>query len=250
MARKNKSSPSQPSRRRRDRKYRPKEPDPTWMERLGSWNEVDPVDWGTPLGSKPTFRLSSEHVKVHERQYRVDQLHEIVPFWRDGVAAAEVGEEGGKWEEFYEKLDERAKNDENSWAVTDDPWGWNVEPGKEGDPPPWDAPADNPWDPPPAWDWGEAAAEPADPQPIVGWGDPSPARSRVSSVKPISQPKVDSWSKPSHNKHRRSNKSSDHRSLKAFVDRLAEDDRTSPERKQLLHKFSIVGTLADLRLFE
>lgn len=250
--------PPQP-RKKRDKKrksHNSRANQRNWMERLDAWHQVDAVDWGTPIDS--AYQPTPATVKVYEHQSRVDRLHDIVPFWRDGVLAAEAGEELGKWEEFYKKLDERPAVDDCDWPMpNDDPWGWNMEPKKDGeDPASWGAPApDDPWSTPaPAWGWGEPVAEPADPQPAVGWGDPSPLRSRASSVKPISQPKSnhfdnwDAWSKQSRKKHRQKNNGVDRRDLRSFVDKLAHDEHTTPERKQLLNQFYTVSSLVNTSL--
>ncbi|KAK7694797.1 hypothetical protein QCA50_001985 [Cerrena zonata] len=244
------SSPPKPSRQpRKSRAQKRKTHDSrrNWQERVDAWHQVDAADWGSPYDSG--FNPSIAQVRVYEHQSRVDRLRDVVPFWRDGVAAAEAGEETGKWEEFYKKLDEQPTVDDNNWPTAmDDPWGWTVDPKKDGEDP-WATPAKDAWNAPtPTWGWGEPPAEPEHPQPAGGWGDLCPLLSPTPSLKPISQPKSnhfensDAWSKQSRNKHQQKNGGVNPRKLRSFVDKLVRDDHASPERKELLHQFCVLPT--------
>ncbi|EGO30915.1 hypothetical protein SERLADRAFT_376182 [Serpula lacrymans var. lacrymans S7.9] len=69
--------------------------------------------------------LTSEGLRAQERQTHVDHVHEMVPFWRKAVEAAERGEVL-KLEEFLDRLEARGP-----WGTFDDIWGAQPGTGKD-----------------------------------------------------------------------------------------------------------------------
>lgn len=98
-------------------------------------NVDDREMWGPPQGSwvmlEEDPQLTMAELKERTRQVHVDQVRDMVPFWIQGVIAAEKGE-SHKLEEF---LDTLAAQDRWGISGIDDPWGPSIGP--------W--PADHPW---------------------------------------------------------------------------------------------------------
>ncbi|CCM05179.1 uncharacterized protein FIBRA_07388 [Fibroporia radiculosa] len=65
-----------------------------------------------------------------ERQGRVDRLRDLIPFWQDGVLAAERGEEAGRMEEFLERLEDEW-NRTDGYCGQDGNDGWGRDTGEE-----------------------------------------------------------------------------------------------------------------------
>lgn len=135
---------------------------------FNAWNQVaDQSGWSKVEDS--TSYLDPKNV---EQQGRVDGLGALIPFWIEGVHAAERGEEVMKMEQFYDELDahnttswdwgeEKKRSDGwgsgcNDWGVSGDTGGWDAPVDTGG----WDAPPDpTGWGAPGGWDqqpsgWG------------------------------------------------------------------------------------------------
>ncbi|KAH9937066.1 uncharacterized protein B0H18DRAFT_950047 [Fomitopsis serialis] len=58
-----------------------------------------------------------------DHYYRDDKMPDYIPFWRDGVMAAERGEQVGKMEDFLERLDHNIRK---RVGLVDDEWGGDI----------------------------------------------------------------------------------------------------------------------------
>lgn len=137
-------------------------------------NVDDREMWDPPQGSwvmpEEDPQLTIAELKERTRQVHVDQVRDMVPFWIQGVAAAEKGETH-RLEEF---LDTLAAQDRWGISGIDDPWGPSIGPwpadhpwgevvpkvgkvGNEAEPTPWGKASNDPW----GWGAGVASTESA-----------------------------------------------------------------------------------------
>ncbi|KAI0076230.1 hypothetical protein K474DRAFT_1708297 [Panus rudis PR-1116 ss-1] len=120
--------------RPRKRINKPKEPStpspPPPVE--DNWFQIDNSGWLNPQKPDPW------NAKAWEYQGRVDRVTDFIPFWLEGVQAAEAGQEMKKMEEFYNRYDDltldyhawgdeeannRKENDGGWGAGQDEGWG-------------------------------------------------------------------------------------------------------------------------------
>jgi len=101
---------------------------------------------------------------------RADKMPDFIPFWRDGVTAAERGEEIGKMEDFLERLDHDIRK---RVGLVDDQWGGDIGLNMWGD-----SPAPNAWGAQEqqkplmrAKEWGRGKADWDAPDTGEGWGE-------------------------------------------------------------------------------
>ena len=182
-----------------------------WDPPQGSWD---------PLEEDP--QLTTAELKERTRQVHVDQVRDMVPFWIQGVAAAEKGETH-RLEEF---LDTLAAQDRWGISGIDDPWGPSIGP--------W--PADHPWgevvpkvgnirNEPEPTRWGKVSGDP------WGWG------AGVASTESVH---VDN-KKGGHQRNKEEPKGlkgkKGRRDAFTFVEDIARKQAANAERKRKMHDF-------------
>lgn len=191
-------------------------------------NVDDREMWDPPQGSwvmlEEDPQLTTAELKERTRQVHVDQVRDMVPFWIQGVVAAEKGETH-RLEEF---LDTLAAQDRWGISGIDDPWGPSIGP--------W--PADHPWGEvvPKVWNvrnepqpspWGKVSSDP--------WG----CGTGVASTESVHA---------DHKKgnHQRNQERTKGKSLKGkqgrrdaftFVEDIARKQAANAERKREMHDF-------------
>lgn len=174
----------------------------------------------------------------------------------DGVSAAGAGTEAKPWEEFYNKLDFDEQVAAGNWPVPmDDPWARIMEPGEDrkelasrGI-----LEVDDPWIN--EWGWGKVGASVV-PQPTVGQGNPCSLQNQTfpATWAAINNPKskpsgfTDAWIKCVEKKSHKKDASVINQDLLSFVDELAHAQWISPERKDLLDQFCVVGILIEVSI--
>ncbi|KAK7059103.1 hypothetical protein VNI00_001728 [Paramarasmius palmivorus] len=85
------------------------------------WNPVQTTweSWNQPIEDDPP--LTKDAMKEREHRYFADQVDDIVPFWIQGVEAAERGGQVSKLSEFLESLENR--HNSNVWPPhVHNPW--------------------------------------------------------------------------------------------------------------------------------
>ncbi|CAL1695529.1 unnamed protein product [Somion occarium] len=223
------------------------------FEVVDNWCQMDFSGWEKPYKPDPANSKGWEH------QDHVDRLRDLVPFWRDGVLAAEAGQEVTKMEEFYRRFDNEEANTTPSWGETGQrgwesnwandnmdgqAWGEVINDG-------WGEAVNDGWGEVAHDGWGTPAVHPASP-----WGAASPRRSRASSAKPVSQPRSNNTamssdriakSRPPPNPNQHGAADEGPLDVSSFVEKMALEDNASPERKQLLHRFYAMPTHEKLK---
>ena len=216
-----------------------------------------------PRGDAAAWNVPEDHNTAWDSWGRVDKMSDYIPFWRDGVQAAERGESVAKMEDFMDRLDReiRERNrSANQWGkdVGLDMWGGAPMPATNAwgaqhqDKPTWEV-AEK-WDGPESgwgdsgvgngwgagggdtWDdaggWGVVPdKEPSIPDP---WGPPQCDWGAWGvSTATESSGKLDSTSPE---KTRRDN------SLCMFVEKVVQEEAASPAKRERLRQFSQVGS--------
>lgn len=226
--------------------------------------EKDMQSW-LPLGGDPaSWDIPEDQNTSWDSWGRVDKMCDYIPFWRDGVQAAERGEKVAKMEDFLERLDReiRERNrSANQWGkdLGLDMWGGaapvpNAWGAQHQEKPSWEATEQ--WDGPESG-WGDSAGaangwgvaggdtwhddaggwgvvpdkEPSGPDP-TGWGVPEGdwggwgvSTATESSGKP---------GPTSADKHRGD------KHLWMFVEKVVQEEAASPAKRERLRVFSQV----------
>jgi hypothetical protein len=173
-----------------------------------------------------------DELKARTRQVHVDQVRDMVPFWRKAVEAAEKGEVL-RLEDFLEKL-----ASQDRWGIPglDDPWGPSIGP--------W--PADHPW--------GAAAVEAVEADPwgkvdddpwgkVADWGGDEDSTLSIHADRTVSDRKWNrGWGKNSGKAKGRKNRSrgddkAQHQDPYMFVENIARQQSVNAERKRRMHDF-------------
>ncbi|PCH33756.1 hypothetical protein WOLCODRAFT_160324 [Wolfiporia cocos MD-104 SS10] len=141
--------------------------------------------WKAEAAPSPLFDL-----KEWEKQGRVDSLKDFVPFWREGVMAAERGEEAGRMEDYFARVDEQW----NKRRAEQEAGGWGGDLGVEiwggdgwGDAPAWDTAGwgwDGAADKPDRWGAGKAGwgvSTPTASDRVHGWNGENPCPNDAAS---------------------------------------------------------------------
>ena len=193
--------------------------------------------------------------KAWEQQGKVDRLRDLIPFWRDGVSAAEKGREVAKMEDFLHRLDEEERNGiwqtkNNGWGkdLGEDVWGpANRRPDARGS-----RPSDNgaAWDPagPGGWNtgrrWGSDSGHGWEPpaaeqgwsgvQDNAGWGVAAGgAVPRSEGISPRSEDTSASAAAAWHE--------GEPGDSWTFVEEIARQEAASHERRRDMHEFYAVS---------
>jgi len=219
------------------------------IEVIDDWNHHDISGWLAP--SKPPDDPTL--LKSWEQQGRVDRLRDLIPFWRDGVMAAESGGEVAKLEDFLQCLEEEEQS--GTWQTKNNGWGKDMGediwgPAKRGGG--WDSPRqDNAWRSggEEGWGgndghggWGSPAGVndwAAEAQDEAGWGDAvdhSPVTVPLPS-EDTSPSAADVWSRQHGKKSTRTPGDS-----WSFVEEVARQEEASFERRRSMHEFYAMPT--------
>lgn len=208
--------------------------------KVDTWKQDD-SGWYVDITPDP------EHQRAWEQQGRVDQLKDMIPFWLEGVMAAERGEEAGRMEEFLERLEEQWKG-LNEWGLpADDGWGhdtgenvWGVNnwaaaheawmPGAT-----WDIP-EEPQEEPVQSVWGKQAS--GWDQPNQAWGEQASGWDQPDQAWGASTPWSDKSGTERETKSRpRRTHNGENREAWQFVERVATKVEANAEQRQRMHQF-------------
>lgn len=200
------------------------------------WNPppLDAAAWDAPI--EEDLPLTVEEMKMRESQLRVDHLHEMVPFWKRSMEAAERGEIL-RLEEFLETMQEKSHpwlNAENPWQYAHSGGGWDNW-GPQGKDTGWSVSVDaNGWG---AGDYAE------------GWGK-STASSNGSRIRTESSTKKRKSTKPSLKTATSPKESRNNVRLNpnmadsyTFVEKIAAQVAADAERKKRMHAFYQVSSI-------
>lgn len=210
--------------------------------------------WLPPGGDAAAWDIPEDQNTAWDIYGRVDKMSDYIPFWRDGIQAAERGEEVAKMEDFMERLDReiRERNrsaNTNQWGkdLGLDMWG-----GGDTSPNAWGAQDQEK----PSWE----AAEQWD-GPESGWGDSSVANGWavaggdawdnaggwgvVPDKEPMSGPDPTGWASTATESSGKpqspsADKSHDDDNLGVFVEKVVQEEAASPAKSEQLRKFSQV----------
>ncbi|KAH8102429.1 hypothetical protein BXZ70DRAFT_780489 [Cristinia sonorae] len=264
----NSSATKQPKRSRRPRhdaattkpnskRARKQSSDRGKLEVLDDWNQQDISGWLAP-SAPPEDPMQ---FKAWEQQGRVDRLREMIPFWREGVIAAHKGGEVAKLEDFLRRLEEEEKKswEAGGWGndVGEDVWGpsgrdqndgWAVPPSGAGRG--WDSVEDEGWGPAGQQGWVSPAAEQGwvgAEQDEAAWGNatdyPVTAARRPDGNQGHSEDtSASAWGG-------RRNKTSGRKrgDSWAFVEKVAQQEDASSDRRQSMHEFYAMPTQEKLK---
>jgi len=236
------------SKPKREKPRRPGTPQLDHLEVVDGWNQADFSGWGRPLS--PGGEAQVWGSPSHDPPSHLDRLRDLVPFWRDGVAAAEEGLEATRFEDFFRRLDEEEAK--NGWGY--DAEGWGKELGVQVWGPPvnpdmWNAKPDaTPWGPPveprrPNWTkkWPTADDRVIQPDLLhLEASDNTPGSDEA--WKPGEPRQGDNAPHP--NAARTSDDGSPDRRVESwnFVENVARSEDASPERTEVMHKFYAMPT--------
>lgn len=224
--------------------------------------EKDMQAW-LPRGDAAAWDVPEDYNTSWDSWGRVDKMSDYIPFWRDGVQAAERGEKVAKMEDFLERLDReiRERNrSANQWGKdlgldmwggggpTPNAWGaqhqekptWEAAEKWDGPESGWgDSGVGNGWGVPggDAWaddagGWGVVPDKESSGPDQTGWGVPEcdwgewgPSTATESSGKLGSAP---------------ADKARGDNDLCMFVEKVAQEEAASPAKRERLRKFSQV----------
>lgn len=198
------------------------------------WNPHPQGTWVMPEDDTP---LTFEELKTRARQVHVDQVRDMVPFWMQGVRAAEKGEVL-RMEDFLEKMAA-----EDRWGVNgvDDPWGPSIGP--------W--PSDHPWGaavPPIEADpWADIEKDPWGKVDQDPWGKMSGWGAEEDSTLSAHVDRSVSHRKGNHQRNKggakgkgkkgKVNGKTKPRDTFLFVEDIARQQAVDADRKQRMHEF-------------
>ncbi|KAI0788532.1 hypothetical protein C8Q75DRAFT_807743 [Abortiporus biennis] len=207
----------------------------------GCWEPVDLYAW------EPAPKPTPANFKAWEQQTRVDRLHLFVPYWREGIVAADEGRDPPTMEQFfiqYPDPDEEYRSWPvvSGWQNADDNEGWgNANDNDDG----WGvAEADNIWakeavnddaengwgDVPEYSGWGIAKND--------GWPQEDMKQPAVLQNEPV---RSDETSRSDPWKDELRTQTLYHEDPYSFVEDIARREAASPERKEFMHRFYAVG---------
>jgi len=210
------------------------------------WNPQPKESWVMPEDDTP---LTVDELKARTRQVHVDQVRDMVPFWRKGVEAAEKGEVL-RLEDFLEKL---AAEDRWGVADVDDPWGPSIGP--------W--PADHPWGAAVAGGqadtWGKVADSPwgkADPWgKVADWAVDDDSTLSMHVDRSVSRHEEHRRNKSGAKGKGKKNRVRDHgkpgrQDPHMFVEDIARQQAVDAERKRRMHDFYEMPTQDKVKKIE
>lgn len=216
-----------------------------WLEQQANPWVAKPVE----LDKSAPF----ESLRSFENMDHVDKLRDLVPFWRDGVMAAERGEEAGRMEDFLERLEEEWKRS-HAWGKSGDD-GWGMDTGAElwGFTAGWDVPANNQGARTPAWGAQQKKRDDQGWAPVgAAWVMSSETASEKMSVSSHGGQRrnIPSWSarrgKQAKDRSRDVPEGEDWK----FVETVAQKEAATAEQTKRMHEFFEMPTQTKLQKIE
>lgn len=223
-----KTSPKKGGKRNKKRPVKSPQPVAKLFEGI-SWNPVDISGWVAPP------KVSTPNVKGWEVQDRVDRLHLLVPYWREGVEVALSGGEPKKMEEFYQGHPDDDDSMDGGWGGNLGENVWASLPNLEG----W-GPSARPTQKTGRITPGDTIAK------AVGtggaWGASSPLRNVAEAPASNRTPGSSGERGDQDRMNSIHSQPIDEDNSWKFVEKVAQREEASPERKQSMYQFYTMPT--------